>query len=692
MRRYTPEALWFIAGVVLFAGVAVWGAVGVGDPAPSYLAFWVLTVLAGMAHLYPIRSAREGAVYVLSNVFLFAAAIMLPPHLLAATGTLALVPLTWKQRQRPGALIRFAFNAAQSVLAMLAAWSIIQMGSALHTGDLTGVALIMLAIFLFTSVQTAFVVVIIALNSRIPLSRVEGVDLISFCADALMPFLGALIACVWMARPAMLFLFLPPLIVIYRIMRNVQLIRRADLDAKTGLYNYSYFVHRMTQTLQYARLVRRPTAVLFADMDLLRDVNNTYGHLAGDLAIKHVADVLQKELPQSATVARFGGEEFVVLLPGTHTDEAEFIGWRVCREVSRTPVDAGDGRQMAVTVSVGVAGYPQHGATVEELVHAADQAVYQAKARGRNRVVSARSLGPEELRGPHPESRQPAATPAAPRQPAAAGPAGTAAPPARLPLQVSGGVRLLVGAVFLAAAAVLVWVLPGIGRLGVAPVLGIFAAAVTGSLFKVAVSEPGESGQFSVSLAIAAVMAAGALFGVPGAVLGAAAAAAAHLVLARQRSVVKCALSLSANVLGGLAGGLVLGLGLAPGRSQLAILVMLGVAAAAANYLTVGLLTAIVVSRQQERPLPEVLRGPLTAMAPHHITMGAVGAFMAISYIYLGLAGASMFVLPAALIHASIAERLRRSRERIASLEQIRQDLEAALKRAAEGKGDPAAG
>ncbi|HWI53359.1 MAG TPA: diguanylate cyclase [Symbiobacteriaceae bacterium] len=707
MRRYTPEALWFIAGAAALALTGIWGATSISGPAPSFLALATLTVGACLAHLYPIRSAREGAFYVLSNVFLFAGVELLPPYLFAVLAAAALVPLTWNQRRRPGALIRFVFNASQSTLAMLSAWSIIVMGGALWEGAFAEVGLVLAAIIMFTAVQTGCVAVIIALNSRIPIARVEGIDLISFLSDALMPFLGALVTLVWQSRPAMLFLFLPPLVVVYRLMRNVQLIRQADLDAKTGLYNYSYFVQRMNQTLQYARLVRQPTAVLFADMDLLRDINNTHGHLAGDQAIKHVTTVLLKELPQNATVARFGGEEFVALLPGTDPDEAEFIGWRVCREISRTPVAFGDGCQVRVTASIGVAGYPEHGATVEDLVHAADLAVYHAKARGRDRVISARYLSPEELResrpdrkaerashGPAPAqgqapARVPAPAPAAgSAQPAAAQPPQTIAPadvaPGGQPSTTHPGQKLdlgsllMIGLISLMALASLGWVLPGALRLSAPALIAIVAASALAELMRLQIPDPTGKSQASISLAVAAVMATGAEWGPPGAILAGLTAAVAHQFIARPKSPAKIAFNLASPVLTSLAAGLVLEAGGRLADPHLLFRVLLCVAAAAANYLTGHLLVSLMIARQSRRRLLEVARSMVRDTAAHYITLGSLGGFMAVSYQHLGLAGASMFVLPAALLYVNFGQRLRQSGARIAGLEQIRIELEAA--------------
>ncbi|HWI64385.1 MAG TPA: diguanylate cyclase [Symbiobacteriaceae bacterium] len=694
MRRYTPEALWFIAGVAALAAVGIWGAMGVGGPQPSYLPFFALTAGACLAHLYPIRSAREGAFYVLSNVFLFAGVELLPPLQFAGLGILALVPLTWTQRKRPGALIRFTFNASQSILAMLAAWSILRLGAAMSQHSVTQVGLILVAIVMFTAVQTACVVVIIALNSRIPLSRVEGINLTGFISDALMPFLGALFALVWAARPVMLFLFIPPLLAVYRLMRDVQLIRQADLDTKTGLYNYTYFVQRLGQTLQYARFVRQPTAVLFADMDLLREINNNHGHLAGDLAIKHVANVLLKELPQNAVVARFGGEEFVALLPGTHPEEAEFMGWRVCREIGRTPVDIGEGRRITVTASVGVAGYPEQGVTAEALVDAADHAVYFAKARGRNQVVGARSLTPEELKAPTVRPPAPPAGPGAQAPavpPAAVTPAPRPTPPPpsapvapAVPVQAPGArpaglptlARLLIAGVGLGALATVTVLAVPMLTLGTTAVTLIVAGAIAGELFRLSVPDPSGKSHCTLTLTGGVAMVAGVLCGVPGAALASLVGALAHLGIHRQRAPEKMIFNVSSTLLSSVAAGALLQIAIRQGA--IAVVAGLAVLAAVANFLVSQVLIATVVSITQRRDFGQTLMALVRASMAHYVVLGSLCAFMALGYRAHGVAGAAIFLLPAGVLYSNFAMHLRQSGERIAGLERARTELEAA--------------
>jgi diguanylate cyclase (GGDEF)-like protein len=124
------------------------------------------------------------------------------------------------------------------------------------------------------------------------------------------------------------------------------------------------------------------------DLDYLRTINNTHGHLAGDAVIRGIAGVIRGELRRYDVAARFGGEEFCILLPSTTAEQALEIAERIrsAAEASRFE-DETVPEPLRATVSIGISGYPGDAVDAKGLVHAADIAVYEAKAGGRNQVV-----------------------------------------------------------------------------------------------------------------------------------------------------------------------------------------------------------------------------------------------------------------------------------------------------------------
>ena len=134
-------------------------------------------------------------------------------------------------------------------------------------------------------------------------------------------------------------------------------------------------------------------SLIMADLDLLRDINNSYGHLAGDAVLKGIAEIFRIELRHYDVPARFGGEEFSILLPETPPEQAMEIAERIRRAVAEREFEVETAAEpIRATVSLGVAGFPKDGLDANELIHQADLAVYRASFRaGTASSVQARS-------------------------------------------------------------------------------------------------------------------------------------------------------------------------------------------------------------------------------------------------------------------------------------------------------------
>lgn len=164
--------------------------------------------------------------------------------------------------------------------------------------------------------------------------------------------------------------------------------RLSVADGLTGLYNRRFLSVRLED--EYSKAVRyaTPFSVLIMDVDFFKRVNDTFGHQVGDNALIAVARVLQQSVRESDLVGRYGGEEFVILLPHTELDKALTVAEKIRLAVSETPVEGMGERRL--TISIGAAGFPDiKVANMEELVRKADEALYRAKEGGRNQVVKA---------------------------------------------------------------------------------------------------------------------------------------------------------------------------------------------------------------------------------------------------------------------------------------------------------------
>ena len=208
--------------------------------------------------------------------------------------------------------------------------------------------------------------------------------------------LGAGAAFIWSMNPfAVAFLFVV-VYLLHSVLRVPALEREACRDPKTGLYNAEYSNNKTRKAVARVRRPDRPLCVVMADLDLLREINNTYGHMAGDAVIKKVAQILQALARDTDTVARFGGEEFTVLMPDTTTAEAviQAEAMRKAIEAAEFTV-AQDTTPIKVTMSFGIAECGGPDQTVEELLHNADLAMYEAKDAGRNQCFVYDSWTPD---------------------------------------------------------------------------------------------------------------------------------------------------------------------------------------------------------------------------------------------------------------------------------------------------------
>jgi diguanylate cyclase (GGDEF)-like protein len=167
-------------------------------------------------------------------------------------------------------------------------------------------------------------------------------------------------------------------------------------DPLTSLYNRRYFFERANAELARAARYNTPVSLFIYDVDHFKELNDTYGHLAGDLALKVIAAASEKVMRKIDILARYGGEEFVCMLPETNLAEAQIAAERVRHKIEASPFEY-QGKRLTITASFGVGSLAQLGpqeASPEDIlqliIRHADDALYKAKASGRNRVCISR--------------------------------------------------------------------------------------------------------------------------------------------------------------------------------------------------------------------------------------------------------------------------------------------------------------
>lgn len=166
--------------------------------------------------------------------------------------------------------------------------------------------------------------------------------------------------------------------------KRAQYEHQATVDALTGVHNRRWMSEAFPRVLHRCKLDSSNSAILVIDIDFFKRVNDTYGHLVGDVALKSLAKIMQVNLRPHDLLVRYGGEEFAILLPDTGIEQARSIAERLRTMVAANEIVSGD-LAFKITVSIGIAPTTQEG-SLEDFFGAADRALYRAKELGRNRV------------------------------------------------------------------------------------------------------------------------------------------------------------------------------------------------------------------------------------------------------------------------------------------------------------------
>jgi diguanylate cyclase (GGDEF)-like protein len=164
-------------------------------------------------------------------------------------------------------------------------------------------------------------------------------------------------------------------------------------DPLTGLFNRRYMEESLQREIRRAARARQPVGIIMVDIDRFKDLNDQHGHEAGDTLLRAVGAILERSVRAEDIACRYGGEEFTLILPEASLVEASQRAEYIRQAIGHLSVQHERQHLDQVTVSAGVAMYPEHGPTGDIVLRAADAALYQAKARGRNRTVINRATG-----------------------------------------------------------------------------------------------------------------------------------------------------------------------------------------------------------------------------------------------------------------------------------------------------------
>ncbi len=341
-----------------------------------------------------VFAAATPAIVNMSSMWTLAAALVLPPALAVTVPVVTYAHLwarSWRTAEHTR-IYRVAFSAATQVLCCLAVAAVVHAGwpgSAVVSGP-RALLVFAVAIPVYRVVNTTLVsAAIIASSARIERDMLLGSRSENLLDLASLVF-GAITAATVVHEPWFCVLVLPAALLLQHHALLRQLVEAATRDTKTELLNAASW--RLVAERHLARSAREGSsaALLVIDMDHFKLINDTFGHLTGDEVLKAVGEVLSDELRGYDALGRFGGEEFVALLPGVGEASAGDISERIRRRIEQLHVPvSGHGRTettVRVTASIGAASERADGAGLDTLLHTADAALYTAKELGRNTV------------------------------------------------------------------------------------------------------------------------------------------------------------------------------------------------------------------------------------------------------------------------------------------------------------------
>jgi diguanylate cyclase (GGDEF)-like protein len=388
-KGISPGARLLVFVLCAAAAAATLGAASTGAPrAGDWTTFFALSAAAAVAQLFGVRTTNNQS-YHLAIGFVVAGALLLPPELLALLCVVQHAAEWFKERYP---LTMQSFNVANYTLSGLAAsaagWIVLGSRELVVDSRTAAAGLCAVAAFVLVNHTLLAGILRVARGHSVRQSGLFAVESLSI--DLVLALVGVGVAIWWTMSPWFVLVAVAPLVLIRRALSVPELRAQASLDPKTGLYNAGRLNTALEHELERAGRFERPLSVIVADLDLLREVNNTYGHLAGDAVLLGVADAFRRQLRPYDLPARFGGEEFAAVLPETNLDEAVQIADRIRAAVEHSEFrHHATGRPVHATLSLGVASAPEHARTADELMHQADLALYRAKALGRNCVCAA---------------------------------------------------------------------------------------------------------------------------------------------------------------------------------------------------------------------------------------------------------------------------------------------------------------
>lgn len=681
MNKFTSTTKAYIGGTILAgAALLVWQLSQVSGE--DLLLVLVIGALAALAQVFKVEGPTERSSYNISWV-LYGFAFLLhgAPAALAVILSAHLVEWVW---HRYPWYIQF-FNIGSYALVVTVAGWVYQAvnGPQLPLGPL-GLAAILVASAVFTLTNHLAIGLVLKLARGQRFAESGVFDRLTLAIDFTLFGMGAGAGFIWLYNPYAVVLAAIPLYLIYTTLKVPALQRQTQTDPKTGLFNSRHFNEALEKELARADRYDRPVTVVVADLDLLRNINNSYGHLAGDAALIGVAGILKRMVRDYDLVSRFGGEEFAILMPETTVEQAtpRIEEIRAAIEAARFEVPTSL-TPLRVTMSFGIAGRDRFGLKPTDLIHSADLAVYQAKLAGRNRICRYSTQGVENVATIAPLAAELQAESPAPVAPAAVPdpePATATAAPHPQPQvtrllirpRPAWTVNAYIGGVILAALGL--W----IGQYQPAQTadwvgLGLFAAIIFLTEWLAIDIYVRDT---SVSTAVAPLIAGALLFGPVGA-LALSLTLAGAAMLKHHSALNRFAFNAANHLISAMLGLALAHLfGLQFREASLPVQLGVALAAAGLGYLSSTSLLAGVIDLSSGQPFQQVWVERFRWLWPYYLALGVVAFALSFSYESNGFLGVAVTLVPLLVLRLGQTQYLDHTKTLVSQLRETNLELQ----------------
>jgi diguanylate cyclase len=378
----------------------------------NFIAFIIILFTVQKVELYSLETvicasfiailvciARMGSIEIIGLKILvgwqstleIAALFILPFPIFCMILILSFVTIIFKRKleNHPEPYLGPDFNTANVIISgLVSKYVLISLIQVLGSSTFGTTFAFLSASLIYYLINISLLSLLLSIDMKKPLKKVGSLDTDALVSEAMMVTAGALLARIFMLDPSLIILLLVPMIFLHRTLARINDTKLVNIDSKTGLYNYRMFDETLKRSFEEAKKEEIPLSIVFGDMDYLRDVNNTYGHLIGDKALVAVANVFKQTGDPTTFAARFGGEEFVLILPRYTKEDASSLAETIRSNIEQTEIHIDDEQKIQVTMSLGIATFPQDAQSMKDLVQLADESLYEAKHSGRNCVVA----------------------------------------------------------------------------------------------------------------------------------------------------------------------------------------------------------------------------------------------------------------------------------------------------------------